>query len=326
MKKNILLVYTALLVSMLFWGFSFVWTKIVLQAYSPMAVIFLRLTISTAFLFAMGKIFGWIKPVPRSVLKQIALLAFFEPFLYFVGENFGLVYVSATLASVIVSTIPLFTPVAAYFVLKEKMSITNIIGITFSVVGVLMVVMKSDFSFQASLKGVLLMFFAVAAAVAYTTTVAKLGASVDPITLTSYQNLLGALYFLPVLLATDLRATLLARPSLQATSALFALALFASSIAFVLFIYSLQRIGATRSNVFTNAIPVFTAVFSFFIFNENLSLINISGILIVILGLLLSQLNLVQKIRETAKKPSGQTPAYQTDRPLEPELSNIEEK
>ena len=167
------------------------------------------------------------------------------------------------------------------------------------------------------------MFFAVASAVAYTTTVAKLGTVVDPITLTSYQNLLGALYFLPILLATDLRATLLARPSMQATTALLALAIFASSVAFVLFVYGLQRIGATRSNVFTNTIPVFTAIFSFFIFSEKLSLINISGILIVVLGLLLSQLKLVQRIRKTIKSAPEQTTACQDDPALKPELSNI---
>ena len=305
MKTNIVWVYLALLVAMLFWGFSFIWTKMVLAAYSPMAVIFLRLSISTAFLFALGKLFGWIKPISRSVLKQIALLAFFEPFLYFVGENFGLVYVSATLAAVIVSTIPLFTPVAAYVFLKEKLSFTNIVGIVFSVVGVLLVVMKNDFSLHASLKGVLLMFFAVAAAVAYTTTVAKLGTAVDPITLTSYQNLLGALYFLPVLLATDVKATIHAHPSMQAVTALFALAIFASSVAFVLFVFSLQRIGATRSNVFTNTIPVYTAVFSFFIFNEKLSLVNISGIVIVILGLMLSQLKIVHHLRNSIKEKKG---------------------
>jgi len=34
-------------------------------------------------------------------------MAFFEPFLYFIGESFGLVYISSTIAAVIVATIPL---------------------------------------------------------------------------------------------------------------------------------------------------------------------------------------------------------------------------
>jgi len=194
------------------------------------------------------------------------------------------------LAAVIVSTIPLFTPVSAYFILKERLTLTNILGIVFSVAGVLLVVMKNDFSLHASLKGVLLMFFAVVSAVAYTTTAAKIGTQVDPITLTTYQNLLGSIYFLPVFLLFDLKTSMHAHPTIHALSALFALAIFASSIAFILFVYSLQKIGASRSNVFANTIPVYTAVFSFFIFGEKLSMLNSAGILVVMIGLMLSQI------------------------------------
>ena len=69
------------------------------------------------------------------------------------------------------------------------------------------------------------------------------------------------------------------------------LAVFASCGAFILFAYSVRNIGITRANVFTNFIPVFTAIFSFILLGDKLTLQNIIGMVIVVTGLLMSQMN-----------------------------------
>jgi drug/metabolite transporter (DMT)-like permease len=68
------------------------------------------------------------------------------------------------------------------------------------------------------------------------------------------------------------------------------LAIFASSLAFLFFTMTVEKIGVSKANVFSNLIPVFTAVFSFFIIGETFSVQKIAGIFIVIFGVFLSQL------------------------------------
>ena len=53
----------------------------------------------------------------------------------------------------------------------------------------------------------------------------------------------------------------------------------------------MRNMGVTRANVFTNFIPVFTAIFSFFILGDKLSLQNMIGMAVVVSGLIMSQIN-----------------------------------
>ena len=69
------------------------------------------------------------------------------------------------------------------------------------------------------------------------------------------------------------------------------LAILCSCAAFILFAYSVSRIGITMANVFSNTIPVFTAVFSFMLIGEKLTIQNAVGMIIVLGGLLMSQIN-----------------------------------
>jgi drug/metabolite transporter (DMT)-like permease len=65
---------------------------------------------------------------------------------------------------------------------------------------------------------------------------------------------------------------------------------FASSGAFVLFAYSVRHLGISRANIFSNLIPVFTAIFAFFIVGDRLTFLNAAGMAVVIAGLFLSQI------------------------------------
>jgi drug/metabolite transporter (DMT)-like permease len=69
------------------------------------------------------------------------------------------------------------------------------------------------------------------------------------------------------------------------------LSIFASCGAFILFAYSVRNMGITKANVFSNCIPVFTAIFSFFLIGDKLTVQNITGMAIVIAGILMSQMN-----------------------------------
>ena len=67
------------------------------------------------------------------------------------------------------------------------------------------------------------------------------------------------------------------------------LSVFASVVAFVLFAGAVRQVGVARTNVFVNLIPVFTAILSWFILDEVISLPKWIGISIVVAGLFVSQ-------------------------------------
>ena len=67
------------------------------------------------------------------------------------------------------------------------------------------------------------------------------------------------------------------------------LAVLASVTAFILFCYTVRKIGVTRANVFNNVRPVFTAILMWMIFGEILPIWKIIGIIIIIIGLFISQ-------------------------------------
>jgi Predicted permease, DMT superfamily len=217
------------------------------------------------------------------------LSAIFEPFLYFIGESYGLVRVAPTICSAIIATIPLFAPFAAFIFLKEKIGKWNIFGFVVSFLGVILMLFNNQLQFTASASGLMFLFGAVVVAVCYSITLKKLTYRYSALTIVAVQNTIGIFYFLPFVLLTErtyLPDILLIR---QYIVPLLLLGVLASSIAYVLYTYSVEKIGVARSNVYTNMIPIFTLVFSYILIHEQITSFKIAGILIVIFGLILSQ-------------------------------------
>ncbi len=289
MQKNVILVYFLTLLAITFWGISYVWMKVVYEYYEPITTMFLRLSLSSVFLFFILGIFGKKEKVKKEDYKSFLILSFFSPFCYFIGESFGLKYVTPTIAAVIIATIPVFTPMLGYFVFGERITRLNLIGFFISFSGVIIMVLDFEFRFSASPLGVGLLFFAVISALVNIVYLKKLAIKYSSTTIIKVQNLLGALFFLPFFLIFDFSTFITVQPTAELAWALLKLAIFASTLAFVFFTIAVRVIGVARTSVFANLIPVFTAIFSFFLLQESIDLSKILGIIIVISGIFLSQ-------------------------------------
>ncbi len=280
----------AAMLSMIFWSFSFVWVKIAYLAYGPLTVIFLRLIISVSLLFTFSLFVNKLQKLQKKDYPIFFLLALFEPFLYFMGESYGLLYVSSTVAAVIVATIPLFAPIAAWYFYKERLSLMNTAGLILSFIGVCLVILNHDLSFSASPKGVLLEFMAVFAAIGYSLVLRKLAFRYNTFTIITYQNFIGIFMFLPFWSFFEAGSLMQIPFHWQAFRAIILLSVFASTFAFILFTYSVRTIGINRSNMFVNLIPVFVAIFAWFILGDQLTFQKFTGIMVVIGGLFLAQI------------------------------------
>ena len=292
MQEKKWLVYIALVFAMIFWAFSFVWVKEVYTVYGPLTTVLFRLVIASLLLMAFALATGKLVIIERKDLWTFILLSFFEPFLYFMGESFGLKYVSSTVGAIIVATIPLFSPIAASRFHGEKLSLRTLAGILLSFAGVSVVVFDSSFNLTASPLGIALEFLAVLSAIGYIVVLKKLAVKYNPTTIITYMNLLGILYFLPLWLIFEFRDFTSIPFNLQAFTGILKLSVFASCIAFIFYAHSVKRLGINSVNIFINIIPVFTAIFAWYILDEPLTLRKFIGIVIVISGLLLAQVKL----------------------------------
>lgn len=296
-QKGLLFIYSILTFSMLFWGASFVFTAALLPMLDPISIVFARLVISSALLWTISLIFFRKQIVKKSLLKWIFLMAFFEPFIYFLGETFGLQRVSPVLVSIIISTIPVFTAITMSVFFQTKLTAINFAGIFISILGVLCMILNKHLTFSADMLGVLLIFIAVFSTIGYNITLNKLSKNTHPVWIVTLQNTFGILLFLPLFLL--LREV----PNYENGQAVFAflsvretmwfyiilLAVFCSTLAFIFYILAVKRIGVAKSNVFTNLIPIITAIISYFLIDEKFTFMKIAGILIVIFGLVLTQ-------------------------------------
>ena len=292
MKKSILLhfgIYPIILLSMLFWGMSFVWSSIVFKYYNPISTIFLRLIISTILLSIFIYFTGSYEKLKKEDRGLFLLSSLFNPFLYFIGENFGLKNSSPTISAVIIATIPLFAPLVAYFALKERISRMNVAGIIFSFFGVAVMLINPDLSLNASPLGIFFLLWAVVSAVIYSVFLKKLTRKYSSLTIITYQNAIGIVYFLPLFFIFDFQHFIQIRPNTELVSALLQLSFFASSLAFIFFTMGVKELGVSRTNVFSNLIPVFTAIFSAIFISEIFTTTKIVGMAIVIIGVMISQ-------------------------------------
>ncbi len=281
--------------AMIFWAFSFIWFKIANETYRPLTIVYFRVVISAILLSLFLLSTRKFEKIRKEDRRYFLLLAFLEPFLYFLGESFGLTYVTSTTGSVLIATIPLFAAIGGWVFYREKLKLINYLGIIISVTGVMIFVLNRDGTISFDPRGLALLFLAVLSAVGYSLVLRRLTENYNPVFIVNVQNIIGVVFFLPLFLIFELKHMTDLTINTRSLTAIIELAIFASCGAFILFGFAVKTLGVTKANVFTNLIPILTALFAFFMIGEILSLQKATGMIIVITGLFLSQINRKQK-------------------------------
>jgi drug/metabolite transporter (DMT)-like permease len=300
-------IYGAALLSMIFWALSFIWFKIANENFRPITIVFFRLILAIIMLTAYLTIKKGYQKIRKEDLRLFLLLALFEPFLYFLGESNGLPYVSSTTGSVIISTIPVIAAIGAIIIFRERLRALNYAGIILSFIGIIVFIVTPGGSLSFNVKGLLLLGLAVVSAVGYNLTLSRLVGGYSPVYIVNVQNILGAILFLPVFLLTEAKHLGEVSFTVKTLVPVFELALFASCGAFILFAFSVRHMGISKANAFTNFIPIFTAILSYFMIGEKLTFQNLAGMAIVITGIFLSQASKKSKDLDDALILTGKT-------------------
>ena len=284
--------YIAITLAVIFWSLAFIWFKIANEVYRPITIVFFRVTISSGILFLFLLVSGKLRWIPWSDLKWFVLMSFFEPFIYFLGESYGLTYVSSTVASVLIATIPIFAALGSWLIYRENLRFINYSGILLSFAGVVIFILTREGRLTFEVAGLILLMIAVFAAVGYTLVLKKVVENYSPAFIVMAQNLIGAIMFLPLFITLEVPRFPGVEPFTPAFNSILKLAIFTSGAAFILFSIVVKNIGVTRANAFANAIPVLTAFFAFFMLGDRITVQQLTGMIIVITGLFLSQYGL----------------------------------
>lgn len=248
----------------------------------------MRVIIAAIFMLIISSLFKNLQKIRKEHIWWVLGLGLLEPFGYFLCEIYGLKMVSPTFAAVILSTIPLFSPIIAYFTLKERVNTANIVGIVISLIGVLAISFDKNGDFLANPLGVILLFAAVFISISYSVSVRKLSKYYNETSIVTYQNISGILLFTPLFFVVDFNKPALAFHA-ESLVAVVLLAVFASALAFLFYANSLNKFGVARTNIFLNLLPAITAFLSVTILGESITTQKIIGISVVIFGLFISQ-------------------------------------
>jgi len=289
-------IYLYAFISMSFWALSFVWYKDAFLSYGPVTIIFFRLIISVSLLAVISFIIRKRLKLESGDVKLFILLAFFEPFCYFLGEGYGMQYVTPTTGAIIISTIPLLTPFfLAMAGKKEKISVINFAGMIVSFAGIIMVVTGDKSGNSVSIKGVMLLFVAVISAIFFSIVLKNVARKYDSVVIVFWQNLIAATMFMPLFFMLEFNSFINSEHRIEAVQAVLKLGIFPSTVSFLLFIPVVSFLGATKANTFANLIPVITALFSFFFYGEQFGIVKSLGVIVVISGLFVSQMKFINR-------------------------------
>ena len=302
-----LIPYIAIICAMLIWAGAGIAVKEALLVFNPLTLIVLRFSIAVVLMLCVGLIFRGndIVGLQRVEKKDLPLFLFgglLQPFLYFIFETYTYQsFASPTIAEAMLSTQPIMAPIFAWVILREQVTRYNILGIIVSTVGMLLLLLVGSNNFAiGNPLGIFLAILTVSCSVGYSVVLRRIPPQYSPLTIVFYvQSISLVLFYIlwggDLLLNTTqysstlLNATQHSSTLLTSLLSVLYLAVLASVTAFILFCYTVRYIGVTRANIFNNIRPVFTALMMWIFFSEQLPLWKWIGIIIIIIGLFISQ-------------------------------------
>lgn len=267
-----MLKYAPVVIVTLFWGMSFVATKFVVSVFPPFPAALYRFIIALLVLFPFTK---------NKKIKDIN--AFWAGFwgitMYFVFENAALVYTNPTNAAVIVSSAPILYVLFTHLVHKTKTNIYHYIGSIIAFLGVTLVILNGRL-LKLNPLGDILAFGAAFSWVAYTHYVMKME-NHDGIDQIFSITFWGVVTLIPFSLFQDMT------PIIETKSliGLIYLGVICSAVGYFLWNKSIVLIGDRRTTNAIYFIPVVTIISENILIKPNLSLYNIIGVIMLIIGL-----------------------------------------
>jgi drug/metabolite transporter (DMT)-like permease len=290
----------ALVAVVFLWGMSFTSTKIILNTgFPPLTIALLRFAVAAAVMFAILRIKEKRTAVSKADLPPLALSGLLGVTFYFFFENRGIRLTTASNASLIIATIPVFTLAADMVFFRHRVPLYKLGGICLSIAGIYALIRAgrtqapgTGGSAGGDFAGSLLMLGACFSWVAYIVLSKKFTAGLSGLAVTSYQFMFGTLFLVPLAL---LERSSWVPMGLGPWLNLLFLSLLCSAAAYFLYLYGLFRLNPTTVSSYINLIPVFGALSGVVVLGERLLPLQVLGGIAVITGVVIVNLRFGEK-------------------------------
>jgi drug/metabolite transporter (DMT)-like permease len=286
------LIHLSLLITAVIWGATFVAVKYVVDQVGPQSVILLRVGLSSAcFVVLLGVTWRTIPRMPASVWRYLVLIAVCGSVVNNVAIAWGQSYLAAALASLIVTSNPIFTTIISRILLGESLTRRKLSGIAIAFSGFLIVLLygSSDASFTVdNAIGVLILVCAPLGWATYTVLSKPLLREYEPHVIAGLTTILGAVMLSPLLLFNpDIfrEAAGFSARSWLATITMSVLAIF---IAYILWYRGLRRLEPTQVAVYVYLVPFFGVLFAWLLLGETITRYLLLGGATILTGVIVT--------------------------------------
>jgi len=280
-------------------GLSFVATKYALRGFEPLLLALLRFTLAGGILWVVWRLLRGPERIARGELGRLALLGFVSLTVYFSFENLGIARTSASEAAILIGAIPLFVVILNTFTLRERSTARQWVGIALSFAGIAALVLLGGGAGGGSLTGNLLVLVASLSAGVYSILARRLLVSRPALFVTTFQNLFGALFMLPLALA-EAALVGVRHPTPRASGGLLFLTVVCSITAYLLLNYAFRFIPASKVAVFINLTPIVAVAGAYALLGERFTPGQAVAAVVVVAGVWLTNSG-----GEAARSPSA---------------------
>jgi len=273
---------------------SYIWSDRLIALGVPISYFVpLRIFVAGIILLLFNILTKEFRLIARKDIWKFMLLSLFEPLIYFFCETYGIKETgSPTISAMIIASVPIFSVGAGFLFFKERISVINALGIAVTLGGICLVLLKQGGDEgvpQNFILGVVLLMIAVFSEVGHASLTKLLADGYKPQVIVMYQFLIGTVYFLPFFLTRGIENFDARLVSWEVLEPILCLAVLCSSLAFSLWAMAIKKLGVGKSSVFLAMMCVATALVAEVIGREHLSLFQWLGVLIAVLGIVLSQ-------------------------------------
>lgn len=292
-------------------GFSFLASKIAMDAAEPLVLLAARFLFSLVFmtaLVAVGAVKLRLKGKRPARLLPLGIL---QPVIYFLCESYGIKFTNSSFAGTMIALIPLATLFLGILLLGEKCGLRQVGWAVCSFIGVAVISLSGSEAGVVPAKGILLLIGAVFASSLFMVCSRKLSEEFTAFERTYVMFLVGGAFF-TVAAAAQLRfdGAAIAAEIVRCGRADFLLAviylsLISSVAAFMLINYSAGKIEARRSASFASISTVVSIAAGVLVSGEPFGLAQLLGSALILLGVY--RLNAGDERAEEAESPSHQS-------------------
>ncbi|WDV44423.1 DMT family transporter [Clostridiaceae bacterium M8S5] len=280
-------IYMMMVLAALFWAGAFIGGKVAVVDFKPVSLTFMR------FFFASIGIFiiliykqndSW--KLKTKDLPAIITLGLIGMVGYHILFFTALKYSNASSTSILAGTNPMITMLIACIIGQEKIDTKKIAVLGLALLGVVLTVTKWDINNLLAMKfnkGDIIMMCAVTSWAIYSILVRKFVKQNTPLFLTAYSFLVCTVILLPFSINEGLMS-MISTASTKAWAGVLYMSIFPTIIGYLIQQKSIQQIGASRTAIFINLVPVFSIILSIAILKEEFYKLNVISSLLIILS------------------------------------------